>query len=57
VMIPKGKSGMLRKLGIPTDVANHPVAQAAFGLASGDLSVPPAGRPISGDLVLETARR
>jgi hypothetical protein len=54
VMIPKA-SGKLRKLGIPTDVANRPFAQAAFGLAAGDVSVPPSGRAISGDLVLEAA--
>jgi hypothetical protein len=54
--IPK-KSGKLRPLGLPTDVANRPFAQAAFGFAGGDLSVPPSGRAISGDLVLEAAWR
>ena len=54
--IPKpGGSGKVRRLGIPTDVANRPFAQAAFGLAAGDVSVPPSGRAISGDLVLEAA--
>nr|WP_221383389.1 hypothetical protein [Actinoplanes polyasparticus] len=42
-MIPK-TGGKLRRLGIPTDVANSPFVQAAFGLAAGDVSVPPAGR-------------
>jgi RNA-directed DNA polymerase len=56
--IPKpGGSGKVRKLGIPTEVANRPFAQAAFGLAAGDVSVPPSGRAISGDLVLEAAWR
>jgi RNA-directed DNA polymerase len=56
--IPKpGGSGKVRKLGIPTDVANGPFAQAAFGLAAGDVSVPPSGRPIAGDLVLKAAWR
>ncbi len=56
--IPKpGGSGKVRSLGIPTDVANRPIAQEASGLAAGDVSVPSSGRAISGDLVLEAAWR
>ena len=58
VYIPKkGSSIKKRPLGMPTDVANRPFARAVFGFAAGDVSVPPAGRPISGDLVLEAAWR
>src|SRR3954447_20821584 len=51
------KPGGTRMLGVPTDVANHPFVQAAFGLAAGDVSVPPAGWVVSGDFVLEAAWR
>jgi hypothetical protein len=57
VFIAKPGTTEQRPLSIPTDVANRPFAQAAFGLAAGDVSVPSAGRPISGDLVLEAAWR
>jgi RNA-directed DNA polymerase len=52
-----GGSGKVRRLGIPTDVADGPFVQAAFGLAAGYVSVPPAGRAVSGDLVFEAAWR
>jgi hypothetical protein len=55
IYIDKKNSSKKRPLGLPTDVANRPFAQAAFGLAAGDVSVPPSGRAISGDLVLEAA--
>jgi hypothetical protein len=51
----KGPSTKKRPLGLPTDVANRPFAQAVFGFAAGDVSVPPAGRQVFGDLVLEAA--
>jgi retron-type reverse transcriptase len=57
VFIPKPGTTERRPLSIPTDVANRPFAQAVFGFAAGDVSVPPVGRPISGDLVLEAAWR
>jgi hypothetical protein len=55
--IEKKGSKKKRPLGLPTDVANYPFVQAAFGLAAGDVSVPPSGRAVSGDFVFEAAWR
>lgn len=55
VMIPKGSSGKLRKLGIPTDLANCGFVQAVFGFGAGDLSVPSSGRSATGDSVCQAS--
>jgi hypothetical protein len=56
VEIPKPHGGGTRILGVPTGIAICWFVQAVFGFAGGDVSVPSAGGPFVGDLVLEAAR-
>ena len=47
VEVPKPHGGGTRMLGVPTVIAYHKVAQAAFGFAGGHTSLSSAARPAS----------
>ena len=58
VHIPKpGRPGQLRPLGIPTVIAYHKVAQAGFGFAGRDTSLPSVVRRAVGGAVRPSRRR